>query len=56
MKLKYSNKRDLTQSEESVSLKVHGKYEDTSNKIFFAIFGNIFVGNSCQVEENLQAW
>lgn len=27
-----------------------------SNKIFLAIFGNIFVGDSCQVKENLQCW
>jgi hypothetical protein len=33
-----------------------GKYERTSNKIFFAIFGTIFVGDSRQAKENLQAW
>jgi hypothetical protein len=50
MKLKYSNERDLTQSEESL------KYEETSSKIFFANFGNIFVDDSSQAKENLQAW
>jgi hypothetical protein len=57
MKLEYSNEHHLTQSGECVSVKLHEKYEETSNKIFFAIFGNIFVdADSCQVEENLQAW